>query len=303
MTDPPLIRAASPETRRQVLALAFSHLSAEDRDERTSALVRGVESNETLLDGLLEARRGGRLVGGIFSEIQPGKTAVVWPPRLAPEEPTTTGDQLLAVILELLHAKRVCVAYTLLEAGMEDDAPVLRAGGFGPLADLLYLVSTEEGLPRSRPASPLEFETYSAANHDRMARVVEATYDGTWDCPLLNGVRQADDILTGYRATGTFAPDRWLLVRHQGEDVGCLLLADHPEQENWELVYMGLVPAARGNGWGKEITRHAQWLTHQAHRARLLLAVDQKNDPAIRMYWTQGFQAWDRRSVYLRVLS
>jgi len=281
--------------------LAFNHLSAEDRDERTGALVRDLESNETLLDGLLEARRGGRLVGGILSEIQPGKTAVVWPPRLAPDEPTTTSGQLLAVSLEFLR-RRVCVAYTLLEAGMEDDAPVLRAAGFEPLADLLYLVSTEEGFPHSRPASPLEFEAYSAANHDRMARVVEATYDGTCDCPRLNGVRQIDDILMGYRATGTFAPDRWLLVRHQGEDIGCLLLADHPEQENWELVYMGLALGARGNGWGKEITRHAQWLTRQAGRARLLLAVDQKNDPAIRMYGTQGFQAWDRRSVYLRVL-
>jgi hypothetical protein len=31
------------------------------------------------------------------------------------------------------------------------------------------------------------------------------------------------------------------------------------------------------------------------------LAVDAANEPAIRMYAAAGFQAWDRRSVYLKM--
>ena len=100
---------------------------------------------------------------------------------------------------------------------------------------------------------------------------------------------------------GAFAPDQWLIVRHQGRDVGCLLLADHPEPGNRELVYMGLVPAVRGHGWGSHITQHAQWLARQAGRPRLVLAVDAANGPAIRVYESLGFRAWDRKSVYLRV--
>ena len=184
---------------------------------------------------------------------------------------------------------------------MEEDGTVLSAEGFEPLADLLYLVSPDERFPPSRPAGRLEFESYSPASHGRMARVIEATYEETLDCPRLNGVREIDDVMVGYRATGVFAPARWLLVRHQGEDVGCLLLADHPQQENWELVYMGLVPSARGNGWGNEITQYAQWLTRQAGRPRLVLAVDATNAPAIRVYSSLGFHPWDRRSVYLKI--
>jgi ribosomal protein S18 acetylase RimI-like enzyme len=177
---------------------------------------------------------------------------------------------------------------------------VLRTAGFEPLAELLYLVSGRDDFPRARPTSDLEFEPYSAAGHDRLARVVEATYEGTLDCPQLDGVRQIDDILAGYRSTGVFAPSRWLLVRNGARDVGCLLLADHPNEENWELVYMGLVPSARGNGWGKDVTRHAQWLTGQAGRARLVLAVDAANKPAIRTYLELGFRRWDRRRVLWR---
>ena len=33
-----------------------------------------------------------------------------------------------------------------------------------------------------------------------------------------------------------------------GSDVGVLLLTDHPVDGQWELLYMGLAPEARGGG-------------------------------------------------------
>ncbi|HUT90375.1 MAG TPA: GNAT family N-acetyltransferase [Thermoguttaceae bacterium] len=303
MIDPPLVKPVSPVLHAEALSLVFGHLLPEDRAQRVEALLAGARSGEVPMDGLLAARRGGRLVGGVFSEVQAGRAALVWPPRLASGEPGTTAERLLAATAEYLVGKGVCVAYALLEPGMEDDAPRLREAGFEPVAELLYLFSLDESFPASPPASPVQFESYCPANHDRLARVVEATYRETLDCPRLNGVRQIDDVLAGYRATGVFSPGRWLLVRHRGEDIGCLLLADHPEQENYELVYMGLVPSARGSGWGKDITRRAQWLTCQARRPRLVLAVDAANGPAIRMYSMLGFHAWDRRNVYLWVVN
>jgi mycothiol synthase len=302
MTGTPLIGPASPEHRADVLALVFRDLSTEDREQRVRALLEGTRLGTVPMEGLLAARRGGRLVGGVFSEVQAGRTAVIWPPRLLSGEPASTGRQLMVAMSESLAARRICVAHALLEAGAEADGRVLRAAGFEPLAELVYLVSGEQQFPGSLPASAVEFEPYDPANHDRLARVVEATYEGTLDCPRMNGIRQTEDVLAGYRATGVFSAARWLLVRHLGGDVGCLILADHPEHENWELVYMGLVPAARGNGWGKDITRRAQWLTRQAGRPRLVLAVDAANRPAMRMYSGLGFHPWDRRSVYLKVL-
>ncbi len=302
MIDPPVVKPVVPEARAEVLALVFGDLLAGDRAQRVESLLAGSQPGTVPMGGLLAARRGGRLVGGVFSEVQAGRAALVWPPRLASGEPGTTAERLLAATAEYLVGNGVCVAYALLEPGMGDDAPRLREAGFEPVAELLYLFSLEESFPASPPASPVEFESYCPANHDRLARVVGATYQETLDCPRLNGVRQIDDVLAGYRATGVFSPGRWLLVRHQGEDVGCLLLADHPEQESYELVYMGLVPSARGSGWGNDITRRAQWLTREAGRRRLILAVDSANGPAIRMYSMLGFHAWDRRNVYLWVI-
>jgi hypothetical protein len=81
-----------------------------------------------------------------------------------------------------------------------------------------------------------------------------------------------------------------------------LLLADHPDDDQWELVYMGIIPAARGRGWGLQITRHAQWLTGCAARRRLILAVDAANQPAVAMYAAAGFQTWNRRSAFVKSL-
>lgn len=296
------IGPASPDAYPEVLSLVFRHLPAEDRGHRLRKLLEGARSGAGSLDGLWEARRGGRLVGGLLSEVQVGRTALVWPPRLVPGEPTVTGEQLLHRTSAFLVGRRVRVAHALLELGAEEDAAMLGAGGFGMLAELHYLASLEGSFPRSAPSTPLEFEPYSSAAHERMARMVEATYEETLDCPQLNGVRDTEDVLAGYRATGVFDPTRWLLVEHQGRDVGCLLLNDHPEQENWELVYMGLVPRARGNGWGRHIARKAQWLTRQAGRPRLVLAVDAANAPAVRMYWLVGFQCWDRKRAFLKIL-
>jgi ribosomal protein S18 acetylase RimI-like enzyme len=302
MTDAPQIGSVSPEHRAEVLALVFGDLLPEDRQRRAQALRVEPLSNETSMDGLVAARRGGGLVGGVFAEPQAGRAALVWPARLVPGEPASTARQLMAAASDALAGGQIRIAYALLQAGRDDDGELLRTAGFEPLAELVYLVCSEEHFPDACPPSPVEFEPYRLANHDRLARVVEATYEGTLDCPRLNGIRQIDDVLAGYRATGVFSAERWLLVRHQGEDVGCLILADHPEQENRELVYMGLAPLARGKGWGRHITRHAQWLTRRAGRARLVLAVDAANRPAMRMYRALGFHPWERRTVYLKVV-
>ena len=190
----------------------------------------------------------------------------------------------------------------LLPADGPADAELLVATGFQHLSDLLYLVCLADEFPSASPCSELQFEPYSPARHARFAQVVEATYEDTLDCPAVNGVRSIDDVLQGYRATGHFDPERWFIVRHQGEEIGCLILTDYPEHAIWELIYMGLLPAARGHGWGLEIVRHALWLARQAARNRVVLAVDAANEPALRMYATAGFRSWDQTAVYIRIL-
>jgi ribosomal protein S18 acetylase RimI-like enzyme len=287
-----------PAERDTALRLAACQIAA-DRPEQLAVLISEAQAGEALILG---AYRRDRLVGAVLAQIQPGRAAAIWPPQVTDKESRATAVRLLNSSTAALAGRGIRAVQCLLLGDDKSAATVLCEGGFRYLADLFYLVSTEASFPVSPPINALRFESYTADTHQRLLGIVDASYELTLDCPQLNGLRQTEDVLAGYRATGEFDPRRWLIVRHGAADVGCLLVADHPQHNTCELVYMGLVPAARGRGWGKDIARHAQWLTRQAGRERLALAVDAANGPALRMYEAVGFEAWDRRTVYLKVL-
>jgi ribosomal protein S18 acetylase RimI-like enzyme len=302
---PPSINVTLPPDRAETLALVFEHLRPVDRRRQIDEALAyaplpclEVES----LGGLIEARRNRQLVGAVFSQVEPGKTAALWLPRLIGGEPESTAGALLTAIWNFLSWQSVVLARVVLPMVDKYERTILRSGGIRHLADLLYLVGPKDSFPTARPRTQLDFEAYSAANHHRMAQVLEATYEGTLDCPGLDGVRDVEDVLASYRSTGLFDPRYWLLVRQEHRDVGCLLLADHPRHDNMELLYLGLIPAARGHGWGRRLVRYAQWLARLAGRRRLVLAVDAANAPALQTYMGVGFQAWRRRRLYVKQL-
>lgn len=284
--------------REPALRLVFARL-AEEQHQPLESLLAEVTEGET---ALLGAYRAEQLAGAVCMRFQPGRTAALWPPQLVPGEPPDTALRLIEAALAQLGPRGIRVVQALLAGSDPPEAAILREGGFIHLTDLFYLVAPDSLFPTSPPQTPLEFEVFSPASADRFERIVDATYRQTLDCPKLNGVRSAEDVLAGYRATGVFDPSRWLIARHAGADVGCLLVADHPRQGVCELVYMGLTPEARGHHWGIDLAQLAQWLARQAGRQRLVVAVDAANEPALRAYAAAGFEAWDRRAAFLKIL-
>jgi mycothiol synthase len=260
---------------------------------------------------LIEARSQSQLVGAILAQRLAGRTAVVWPPQTVGSDDSAgrddgIGGELLDAVCEQLAQADIRLAQALVEAPTSAAAKQLIATGFIHAGDLLYMAAVAASFPSEPAASNLAFEPYSPASHERLVAIVEATYRGSLDCPLIDGLRETADVLDGYRAVGEFRPDSWLLVREQAGkhhiDIGCLLLADHPADNQVEIVYVGIVPQQRGRGFGLTLTRHAQWLAFQAGRSRLVLAVDAANGPAIAMYEAAGCVSWDRRSVLVRKL-
>ncbi len=287
-----------PAAREPALQLALRHLPVGDRQQAIAqALTAGGIAD------VLTAVRSGGLVGALWGQSQPGRTASLCPPQLVDGEPTQTGVALLLAATEQLSAQGVVLVQTLLETDTGADFDRFVAAGFEHVCDLLYLVSLAKAFPTCAPACEIEFFPTYETEVPRLAEILGRTYEGTLDCPQLNGVRSTEDVLAGYRGQGAVPAERWLICRHTGQDVGCLLLAEHTESDSWELVYMGLMPEHRGRGWGMSLVRHAQWLTQRSGRARLVLAVDASNGPAIVTYSEAGFLAWDRRSVLLRVLT
>ena len=296
------IHAAATEDCQPALRLAFSGQAAGNWAEQAASLLSAARAGKLSLNGLLEARRGGQLVGAVWVNVFPGRMASVAAPQLIEGEPESTAEQLQQAAGRYMASHGICVAQSLLEIDHGADADRLRRGGFRHSADLLYLTCLAEHFPTAPQAGQLIFEPYSPAGSDRMGQIIQQTYQGTLDCPQLDGVRQHDDILHGYQHTGVFHCENWLFVRKNDEDIGCLLLADHPEVDMFELVYMGLTPRQRGQGLGLDITRQALWLAGHQGRGRMTLAVDAGNEPAINMYAAAGFKIWDRRSVFLKVL-
>lgn len=291
-----------PESyRAAALDLIFSHLKQEERGRQIEAILTGFASKAISDEGLLGAYRNKALTGAILSHLIEGKNAQVWMPRLIEGEENATSGTLLQSAVKWLEKNQVCLAEILLESVTPEEEQILRGAGFDFLADLLYLVCPENAFPDHSLTDDLEYEAYTVHNHERLIRIVEETYHNTLDCPKINNVRRVEDVLEGYRETGVFSPSRWLIVRHNNEDIGCLLLTDHPQYENMELVYMGIIPIFRGHGWGAYIAQHAQLVAHEAGRRRLVLAVDSANHPAIKMYASVGFQSWDTRRIYIKI--
>jgi len=290
--------AESPDQQCLAVELLCSEDPPESRQEQARRLLAGEPSG-----GLFLAWRRDQPVGSVLARGLAGRAGAVWAPRTIADAPPTTAIDLLNQAVGHLRSSGVAVAQAQLPSNEGEDAKRFQVAGFQPFCRLLYLTSVSEDFPNEPPTTRLELECYSPANHRRLAHIVASTYDETLDCPGMNGLREIKDVLEGYQATGEFDASRWLIARHEGRDVGCLLLAAHAEDGMWELVYQGIVPAARGQRFGMDLTRYAQWRTRQAGVAQLVLAVDAANEPALRIYAAAGFTSWEQRWIFVNMLA
>ena len=281
---------------QRAVALGVLHLG----DTQIQRMLSDQGHSQYDFEGLFQARRDTQVVGAAWGQRVPGNTAFCWPPVLRPDAPGQTAGRLQTAVDRFLDESGIVLTQAILSNATGGTARRLIDAGYRHLTNLDYMVCTDDHFPRRAPTGPL---TWSAIDAERIAQlggIVERTYHGSLDCPELDGTRSIADVLEGYRGTGHFVPAWWLCVRHFDREIGCLILADHPEHDQVELVYLGVVPEARGQGWGRVLTRHAQWLTARRARRRLILAVDAANWPARNCYASTGFASWDRRSVFVR---
>jgi ribosomal protein S18 acetylase RimI-like enzyme len=284
----------------EALALVLSDLAPSLRREIARGILDVDDPAELVAEPLYVARRGPTLRGAAWGQRQSGNFAMFWPPQLVAGEDEATALRLAEAVIQKLDETAIAMTQVLLPSSDATSAEVLQAAGFRQLAELLYMSCEAARFPSESPASDLEFEVYSGPKRGRLMALLERTYENTLDCVGLNGMRSVDDVINGYQDTGVFRAENWRLVRRDGTDIGVLLLADHPQAGHWELMYMGLAPESRGRGLGLQVTAYAQWLARVAGIARIVLAVDAANTPALRMYRRAGFEMWDRRRVFVR---
>ena len=279
---------------------AACHALFADRPDpdRTALAVRAlgrIAAGDLDPAGLLVARVGGKVVGAALTQPTPGNGAVVWPPR--------ADSELVRLALARAVVGRFCetgttLGQTFVAPADRDAVAPLEAAGFRRVTAVEFLrrpVDPVADLDAFDPeSSPVTFEPVDVSD-PTFGELILATYEGTLDCPELNGTRNAVEVLTGYASIGRPA---WWRACHDGQPVGALLLASG-KPGVLDLTYLGLVPAARGRGWGAILLGYALREAAASAAEWVNLSVDARNAPAIRLYRGRRFRSYDLQDVFL----
>jgi ribosomal protein S18 acetylase RimI-like enzyme len=296
------ISSPSADESTRVLSLLFQAMPTDDRLAQVDDMQAAVARGDFTLEGLLAARDGERLLGAAMYVPQADGTAFVWPAQTVElAESEQVADQLYEELARQIDAAGLSSSQAIVEVSASADRAALRRHGFRHLVDLFYLqrILTSD-LP---PRMSIEFEIIPFSpgqNEDRFARLIEQTYIDTLDCPGFHENRGGTEALASHRCSGEFSAERWNLYAIDGRDVGLLLMNDHPLQQAWEVVYVGVAAAARGNRYGRAMLIDGLHAAQQAGRQSVLLAVDATNGPANRIYDDLGFVEVASRAVHLR---
>lgn len=234
-----------------------------------------------------------------------GRTASFF--TTAPADPREESE-LAAVIAGVLgDLNPGTLAQVLLEPHERGAGVAFRLAGFQDVGSLAYM---RRPMPRgyefsdadARPTWPAGVRVRRVEPGDDAALItaMNRSYERTLDCPELCGLRDTRDVLASHRATGSYDPDLWWIVELDGAPEGCMLLSPCGDQGSVELVYLGLSPAVRGKGLGAALLKMG--LAHLRGRAEqhVTCAVDERNQPARRLYARLGFVDTARRIAMVK---
>jgi mycothiol synthase len=264
------------------------------------AMQRGIDLND-----LWVADQGGRVTWAVLPIVSPGRTMLILAPGGRPrgERGDEVARALVEAVCEHCLARGVALAQVLLDPADAAARGVYLGGSFRQMAELLYLqADVRRTYPAPPPPEGFRWVTYTPAEHARFAATISASYRESLDCPALNGVRDIEDVMAGHKASGDFDPAWWFLLCDREEPRAVLLLSRTPPTGTAELVYLGLVPAARGSGLGDLVMRQALHQVAAHGPGRLALAVDAGNAPALRLYHRHGLRKIGSKLAMMREL-
>lgn len=218
------------------------------------------------------------------------------------------AEDIAAVVRHALHDRSAHGGITLVQAltepGHRDAAHVMHAGGLRHLATLEYLERAAPDPGRAGIELPpgCMVDAWDPRDRALMVDLLARTSEDTLDCPGLAAMRDPADVLDGHLAASSHDSSAWHVAWRHGAPVGVALLSVHADARNVELVYLGLVPEARGAGLGTALLDLALRDAAMRRHAPVSLAVDVRNEPAARMYARAGFAPVRRREAWVTTL-
>ena len=230
----------------------------------------------------------------------PGKTGMLFfcPPQADGVDREALEDLLRAVSRKAVD-KGLSMIQKLLTDGPHPESDVLRAAGYGRLAELVYMRRDLAEPAAGRIDPQLTWRRYGQYDLAELSRLIEATYEESQDCPELSGVRRVGDTIAGHKAAGRFSPRSWWIASLGGRAAGCVLVNDSAIPGAAEVVYVGVTKPFRRQGVGRALLRQSIAHARERRHWELALAVDSRNIGAIKLYESEGFRSADRRVAYV----
>ena len=307
------IEPATGERILPALELLFSEWPAAARAQRITEVQQEIAADEFDPQDLLLAEFNDQLVGVQLTILRDDDVGMVWPPvvdrpllkRINGPAAEIIEDELLAETARELDAENAWIGQALLEPTQPREHAAMERNGFARMTELRFFerpLTDRTSWPKRVTSSPLSYETFHRTkNRLAFVKVLEGTYRGSLDCPEFNGVRDGEQSLKNHEAAGSFNPDLWRLYRREGVDVGILLMTERPEQQAWEVLYLGVLESARGCGIGRAMLIDALDAAREANVERLLIVADARNIPAVSLYESLGFQPVATRVAFVRL--
>lgn len=303
------VSPALPEEVRPALALVLSELNDAQQGHVIDSLMQTRDERMQPFEALhvlRESKRGvsGGVKAAVWNQPQAGHAAALWLPQFA--EPRRQQDDregahdLIRAAMAVSDQRGVLLSQALVAPENWSAGEMLQATGFHAIAELRYLTLTISEYEPQMAKHALGTQAYDSQQRERLAKLLEATYRDTLDCPGFEKLRPVDDVITGYEKSGVRDPSLWFFLTVDQQDVGVLLLNKPIGTTQLELTYMGIVPEARGRGYGRVAIQLAADRAKERGVEELLLAVDAANPPAARLYEEAGFFEWARRVAYIR---
>lgn len=299
------VSRVSSQEQQAALAILFRDLDDSTRFEHIGNVLDEASLGRLCLDGLLLAKSDNRPVGCGMYMIECDKTAFVWPPVVDVEncrdlDPEPIADAILQQICREIDAGGAWIGQCLLEAERQCARNRLVRNGFEFVTNLVFM---KRNLSDLRPAAlkaldAIEF--VEQENRLQFISVLERTFSMTLDCPELKELRTATDMLSGFEAARPVGRTHWRLYQSGSEMLGVVFINERPEEDAWEIIYMGVVPEARGQKLGRAMLLASLDDLRDCGSDTVFLAVDHRNHYAIDAYDEIGFTEIGRRGIFCR---
>ncbi len=247
------------------------------------------------------ARRDGRCVAASLAVAGPGRVGMLSHSPLA--APGVDGGCVAAVVERAGRqalGDGLAFIQSLLAPALRADSEMLVSAGFRRLAELLYMRLDLAERVAAKGEERCTWRSFRRYTEEELSSVIEATYEQSFDCPPLRGLRPLSDVIEGHKASGVFSPRSWWIAGVEHRPAGCILVNDSTVSPGeMDLVYMGVAREFRGRGIGRAMVRRAARWARRRKRRALTVAVDTENTYAKRIYDQSGFRETFRRVAYI----